>query len=188
VFAVVDSPTDVKDFPETTFAASQTLDSTSSNVNPASLGMLLNWSHLHKQKFKSTPDTVFNDLTSLAGTEIWMKHIKSLSDAYFRKIHETILSVESQGAHRDLCRVKMHSKHGIVPARGFYWLSENTVAKYSSVLCRLMAFLARICSVYSASVSHIPLVHPELNCVFSDIINELGSIMKFTDILHVGSV
>ena len=188
VFAVVDSPTDVKDFPETTFAASQTLDSTSSNVNPASLGMLLNWSHLHKQKFKSTPDTVFNDLTSLAGTEIWMKHIKSLSDAYFRKIHETILSVESQGSHRDLCRLKMHSKHGIVPARGFYWLSENTVAKYSNVLCRLMAFISRICSVYSASVSHIPLVHPELNCVFSDIINELGSIMKFTDILHVGSV
>ena len=188
VFAVVDSPTDVKDFPETTFAESQTLDSTSSNVNPSSLGMLLNWSHLHKQKFKSTPDTVFSDLTSLAGIEIWMKHMKSLSDAYFRKIHETILSVESQGSHRDLCRLKMHSKHGIVPARGFYWLSENTVAKYSNVLCRLMAFIARICSVYSASVSHIPLVHPELNCCFSDIIFELGSIMKFTDILHVGSV
>jgi hypothetical protein len=41
VFAVIDSPTDVKDFPETTFAESQTLDSTPSNVNPASLGRVL---------------------------------------------------------------------------------------------------------------------------------------------------
>ena len=77
VFAVVDTPTEVTEFPENTFALSQTLDGTSANVNPAALGMLLNWSYLHRQKFTSTPDAVLADITSIDGSENWLKHMKT---------------------------------------------------------------------------------------------------------------
>lgn len=145
IFPVKEEERELRSFPESCFQESQKLETEGTLVDPMSLGMLLNWTTLHRKCFMDIPDSVFKIISEAEGREEWLPKVKVLAATYFQKIHQTILEVESQGCQRDLCRIRMHSKHGIVPARGFYWLGSDTIVKYTSILSRLMS-LERIIS------------------------------------------
>jgi len=181
IFPVKEEERELQSFPDSCFQESQKIETAGTLVDSMSLGMLLNWTTLHSKCFKDTPDSVFRNISEAEGREEWLPKVKALSANYFQKIHQTILEVESQGCQRDLCRIRMHSKHGIVPARGFYWLGSSTIVKYTSVLSRLMSFAARLCSMQSAAELSIPLLHQQLEIFLTEQVTIVGTYLKFTD-------